>query len=84
MPRGQSADEIATFSAAIKTYADAVRGFDGFLKSSGQADQSNPRELLARFRTLREKVEKKDVDKTDFSNVIGQYNAFVDMMNSYQ
>jgi hypothetical protein len=40
--------------------------------------------MLARFRTLREKVEKKDVDGTDFSDVIGHYNPVVDMMNSYQ
>jgi hypothetical protein len=84
MPRGQSADEITAFSAAITTYADAVKEFDAFTKSSGKYDPSNPRELLARFRTLREKLEQKDAHQADFSNVIGQYNSVVDMMNSYR
>jgi hypothetical protein len=84
MPAGKTDAEMAAFGAAIAAYADAVRDFDNFAKSAGHADQSGPRELLARFRTLREKVEKKDAGQADFSNVVGQYNAVVDLMNSYQ
>lgn len=83
MPREPDAATLATFNAALAAYAQAVSDFDGFLKSSGQADQSSPRELLARFRTLREKIEKKDAGQADFSNVVGQYNAVIGLMNSF-
>ena len=84
MSRSQGADEIATFIATITSDADAVRDFDGFIKSAGQTDQSSSRELLTRFRTLCDKVEKKQVAQADFSDVFGHYNAVVDLMNSYQ
>jgi len=42
----------------------------------------NARELLARFRTLRERIEKKDACSADFQNVIGQYNAAAGWTNS--
>ena len=69
MPSSQDADDVTAFRAAITSYADAVRDFDDFTKSAGQSDQTGPRELLARFRTLREKIAKKEASQSDFNGV---------------
>jgi len=84
VPRRQTPEEMTAFSAAIVSYGAAVRDFDDFNKTAGKSDQSNPRTFLAGLRELRDKIEKKQASQTDFRNIIGQYNAVVDMVNSYQ
>ena len=84
LPKDQTPEELTAFSAAVTTYAAAVRDFDDFNKTAGKSDQSNPRSFLAGLRELRDKAEKKQANQTDFRNIISQYNAVVDMVNSYQ
>jgi hypothetical protein len=82
MPHDRNATDMTEFSRAIVALAEAVRDYDEGSKTFGGGDASSARELLARFRTLREKIEKKDATGVDFENVIGQYNAVVGWMNS--
>lgn len=39
---------------------------------------------MARFRTLREKIEKKDFSNGDFRDVINEYNAVIEWLNRTQ
>jgi hypothetical protein len=82
MPHDPKATDMTAFSAKIIAFAQAVRDFDEASKTFSGGDASSARELLARFRTLREKIEKKDASGADFQNVVGQYNAVVGWMNS--
>jgi Protein of unknown function (DUF3829) len=82
MPHDRNAADMSEFSRAIVALAEAVRDYDEGSKTFGGGDASSARELLARFRTLREKIEKKDASSVDFQNVVGQYNAVVGWMNS--
>jgi len=82
MPHDRNVTDMTEFSRAITGLADAVRDYDEGSRTFGGGDASSARELLARFRTLREKIEKKDASNPDFQNVIGQYNAVVGWMNS--
>jgi len=82
MPADRNSTDMIEFSHTIADLAEAVRDYDEGSKTFGGGDASNARELLARFRTLREKIEKKDASSADFQSVIGQYNAVVGWMNS--
>lgn len=82
MPRDKNVRDMTAFSQAIVALAGAVRDYDEGSKTFGGGDASNARELLARFRTLREKIEQKDASSSDFESVVGQYNAVVGWMNS--
>jgi hypothetical protein len=84
LPRDPQTADVTAFSAAITDYAGAVREFDDFLKTSGKSEQTNPRAFLAGLRALREKIEQKSARETDFRNVVGQYNAVIDLTNSYR
>jgi hypothetical protein len=84
MPRNARVADLTGFGTAVAAYAEAVRDFDAFNAASGNTEQSRPRDLLARFRTLRDKIEKKDASHADFENVVNQYNTLVDVLNSYR
>jgi len=69
--------------AALKSaLADAARDYEEASKTFSALDGSNARDLVAKFRTLREKIEKKGASDADFQNVINEYNAVVGWMNS--
>ena len=84
MPHDPNATDTIAFSNAIAAYADAVRGFDAAPKPPYVLDGTNAEDLVARFRTLREKIEKKDVRDPDFRNVINEYNSVIDWVNRTQ
>jgi hypothetical protein len=82
MPHDRNATDMTAFSGTIVALADASRDYEEASKSFGGLDGSNARDLVARFRTLREKIENKDASDTDFQNVINAYNAVVGWLNS--
>ena len=66
MPHDPNPADMTAFSNAITAFADAVRGYEAL----GTPDATNAQDLVAKFRTLREKIEKKDTDNADFANVV--------------
>jgi hypothetical protein len=60
-PQGDEA-----FSAAILTYAQAVRDFDDFNKTTGTNEHPNTSSYLVELRELRDKIEKKHATQVDF------------------
>jgi hypothetical protein len=82
MPHDPNATDMTAFSNAIAAYADAERGFEEAPKPSGTLDGTNARDLVAKFRTLREKIEKKEARNTDFQDVVNYYNALVQWLNA--
>jgi hypothetical protein len=78
MPHDPKATDMTAFSNTITAFADAVRGYEAL----GTPDATNAQDLVAKFRTLREKIEKKDTDNADFANVVNNYNALVQWLNS--
>jgi hypothetical protein len=82
MPHDPNATDMTPFSSSIAAYADAVRGFEAAPKPRNAAsDGTNAEDLVARFRTLREKIQKKDVRKEDFQDAINEYNSVIDWLN---
>jgi hypothetical protein len=84
MPHDPNATDMTAFSNAIAAYADAERGFEEAPKPPGTLDGTNGRDLAAKFRTLREKIEKKEARNTDFQDVVNYYNALVQWLNTSQ
>lgn len=84
MPHDPNATDMTAFSNAIAAYADAERGFEEAPKPPGTLDGTNGRDLAAKFRTLREKIEKKEARSTDFQDVVNYYNALVQWLNTSQ
>src|SRR5262249_18003286 len=82
MPHDRNAADMGEFSRAIVALADAARDYEEASKTFSALDGSNARDLVAKFRTLREKIEKKGASDADFQNVINEYNAVVGWMNS--
>jgi hypothetical protein len=78
MPQDPNATDMTAFSNAITAFADALSGYEGL----GTLDATSARNLVARFRTLREKIEKKDADDSDFREVVNAYNGTVLWLNS--
>ena len=84
MPHDPNATDMTPFSSSIAAYADAVRGFEAAPKPPNALDGTNAEDLVARLRTLREKIQKKDVRKEDFQDVINEYNSVIDWLNRTQ
>jgi hypothetical protein len=84
MPHDPNATDMTAFSNAIAAYADAARGYEDASKTLGTNDGTVGRGLAAQFRTLREKIEKKDAREEDFKHVVAEYNSLIDWLNSYQ
>lgn len=84
MPRDPNATDMTAFNTAIAAYADAERGFEQAPKPPGTLDGTNTLDLVAKFRTLREKIEKKEARDADFRNVINEYNSIIDWLNRTQ
>lgn len=84
LPVHQTPEEMKDFSAAVLTYAQAVRDYDDFSKSGGKSGQTNPDSLLADLRDLRDKADKQQATRVDFQNVIMQYNSVVLMVNFHR
>jgi hypothetical protein len=84
MPHDPNATDMTAFSNAIAAYADAARGYEDASKTLGTNDGTVERGLAAQFRTLREKIEKKDAREEDFKHVVAEYNSLIDWLNSYQ
>jgi hypothetical protein len=82
MPHDPNATDMTAFSNAIAAYAEAARGYEDSSKTLGTLDATNARDLVAKFRTLREKIEKKEARATDFQDVVNNYNALVQWLNS--
>jgi hypothetical protein len=78
MPQDPNATDMTAFSSAITALADALSGYEGL----GTPDATSARNLVARFRTLREKIEKKDADDSDFRDALNAYNGTVLWLNS--
>lgn len=85
LPVHQTPEEMKAFSAAILTYAQAVRDYDDFRKSAGKGgEETNPDSLLADLRDLRDKADKQQATRVDFQNVAMQYNSLVMMINFHR
>jgi hypothetical protein len=85
LPVHQTPEEMKAFSAAVLTFAQAVRGFDDFSKSVGKGgEETNPDSLLADLRDLRDKADKQQATRVDFQNVVMQYNSVVMMINLHR
>jgi Protein of unknown function (DUF3829) len=84
MPRDPNATDMTAFSNAIAAYADAVRDFQQAPKPPGTIDSTNAQDLVARLRTLREKIEKKEARDGDFRDVVNEYNTVVQWLNISQ
>ncbi len=82
MPHDPKATDMTEFSRAIVALADAVRDYGEASKAFGGDDAANARDLLAQLRTLREKIQQKNADGSDYRNVINFYNGVVQWINN--
>jgi hypothetical protein len=82
MPHDRNATDMTEFSRAIVALSDAVRDYEEASKTFGGDDAGNARDLLAELRTLREKIQQKSADSSDFRNVINFYNGVVQWINN--
>jgi hypothetical protein len=84
MPQEPNATDMTAFSNAIAAYATAARDFEAAPKPPGTLDGANAQDLVASFRTLREKIEKKQARNADFQYVVNVYNSVVQWLNLAQ
>jgi hypothetical protein len=81
MPHDRNVTDMTEFSRAIVALSDAVREYEEASKSGG-SDAGNARDLLGKLRALREKIQQKTADGSDFQNVIVFYNGVVQWINN--